>query len=446
MKILCINAGSSSLKFMIYDYDKRDTVASGVVERVGEQGSFIKFSAGNLKEKIEHYCPDHEEAVALAMDKMIDPTYGILKSMEEISAVGHRVVHGGNKVKHSVIIDRDIIKIFKSLYDLAPLHMPANVQGIQAAQAVLPNVKHMAIIDTAWHQTMPAHTFMYALPRKWYEKYGVRRYGFHGTSHLYVSKRAAVLLGKDPHDTNVIVLHIGNGASANAIKGGRSYDTSMGLTPLEGLIMGTRSGDFDPAINYLIMEKEGKTPDEMNSIVNKKAGLYGITGKYSDRRDIEDEAEKGNRACELAIEMESYRLRKYIGAYMAAIGKTDAIVFTAGVGERGPITREKALENLEHIGIILDKEKNNKLKNGNSEFEISTPDSPVKVFVIPTDEEIVFIEDVVALLEDKYKDPTEYIYPFQKADYVNLQRERGFKEDLKEKPYLKDIQVLPPKK
>lgn len=446
MIILCINAGSSSLKFLLYDYTTRESLATGAVERVGDEKSFIEFSSKNVdKVEFESYCPDHEEAIKIVMDTMVDEKYKILETMDQITAVGHRVVHGGNKIKYSVVIDREVIKIFKSLYDLAPLHMPANVMGIEAARAVLPNVHHMAIMDTAWHQTMPVHAFMYALPHEWYEEYGVRRYGFHGTSHLYVSRRAAVLLGKDHKDTSVVVMHIGNGASANAIKDGKSYDTSMGLTPLEGLIMGTRSGDFDPAINYLIMQKEGRTPEEMNSIVNKKGGHYGITGKYSDRRDLLAGAEKGDRRCQLAIEMESYRVKKYIGSYMAAMGGADAIVFTAGVGEMNAVVREKALEGLEFLGIKLDKEKNKICKCRNAEFEISTADSPVKVYVIPTDEEIVFIEDVYALTNGTYKDPSEYVYEFQKPGYVNEQRKKNFKKDVEKNPKLKEIQALPPK-
>lgn len=443
MIILSINSGSSSLKFMLYNYNTKETLTTGIVERVGLDNSFIEFSCAKGKYKIEHNCHCHEVAIMLMMKTMLNPEYGILTSMEQIKAVGHRVLHGGDKIKRSVVVNDDIIATFKSLYDLGPLHMPPNVTGIEAARNVLPNVPHMAIMDTAWHQTMPAHAYMYALPYEWYEKYGIRRYGFHGTSHLYVSKRTAVLLGKKPKDTNAVILHIGNGASACAIKGGKCYDTSMGLTPLEGLIMGTRAGDFDSAINYIVMDKEGYTPEEMNNIVNKKSGHLGITGKYSDRRDLIDNADRGDERCRLAVEMECYRLKKYIGSYMAAIGKTDAIVFTAGVGEMSPIIREKTLEGLEHLGIRLDKEKNRICRNRNGEFEISTADSPVKVYVIPTDEEIVFIEDVVALLNGSYKDPAEYVYPFQLKEYVNEQRAEGLKKDLEGKPELAGILAQP---
>ncbi len=442
--ILSINSGSSSLKFMLYSYNRHETVSTGIVERVGMDGSFIELTTTSKgKVKIEHHCENHEVAIELMIKTMTKPEYGILKSIDQIKAVGHRVLHGGDIVKHSVIITDEILEAFKGLVDLGPLHMPPNITGIEAAKAVLPNVPHMAIMDTAFHQTMPRHTYMYALPYEWYEKHKVRKYGFHGTSHLYVSKRTAVLLNKDLKDTNAVILHIGNGASACAIKNGVSYDTSMGLTPLEGLIMGTRSGDFDPAVIEYIIGKEKISPAQVNTILNKKSGHIGITGKYSDRRDIVDNAEKGDEKCKLALEMECYRLKKYIGAYIAGIGGADALVFTAGVGEMSPIIREKTLEGLECIGIKLDKEKNRICKNRNAEFEISTPDSKVKIFVIPTDEEIVFIEDVVALLHGTYQDHIDYVYSFQKKDYVNQQRKDAFEYDLKIKPQLKEIAVYP---
>jgi acetate kinase len=443
MKILSINSGSSSLKFMLYDYEKKETLTTGVVERVGIDGSFIEFSTAQGKVKVEHDCPDHEVAIKLMMKMMLAPEYGILKSMDDVSAVGHRVLHGGEIVTQSVLINDENIATFKKLYDLGPLHMPPNVTGIEAARAVLPNVPHMAIMDTAFHRTMPESSYMYAVPFEWYDKYAIRRYGFHGTSHLYVSRRASVLLGKEPKDTNVIVLHIGNGASACAIKNGKCFDTSMGLTPLEGLIMGTRSGDIDPAIIKFIAEKEGKTPADIDNILNKKSGLLGITGKYSDRRDVLSGAAEGDKKCTLAIEMEAYRLKKYIGAYIAALGGCDAVVFTAGVGEFNPVVREKAVAGLECFGIKLDKEKNSLSKTRNSETEINTADSRVKIFVIPTDEETVFVEDVVALLKGEYKDPSEYVYPFQRGDYVNHARADGFALECEKNPKLKFIQALP---
>jgi acetate kinase len=331
------------------------------------------------------------------------------------------------------------------LYGLAPLHNPPNVLGIEAAMDVLPNIPHVAIMDTAWHQTMPAHVYMYALPYEWYEKYGVRRYGFHGTSFLYVAKRAALLLGKDPFKTNLVCLHIGNGVSANAIKNGVSYDTSMGLTPLEGLVMGTRAGDHDAAIDLMVMEKEGIAPGKMNDILNKKSGVLGITGKYTDRRDIQVAAEAGDARAQLAVDVEAYRVKKYIGAYAAAIGGADAVVFTAGVGEMSDLIREKALEGLEFMGIKLDKAKNALAKTRNAETEISAADSKVKVFVIPTDEERVNIEDVIAILEGKYDEHTRFTYRFQSPAYENSQREQDFRKECEKKPGLKDIQIKPKK-
>jgi acetate kinase len=439
MKILSVNSGSSSLKFMLYDYEKKETLTTGIVERVGNEGSFIEFTTHEGKIKDVHQCPDHEVAIKLMMNKMTNSEYGIIKSMDEITAVGHRVLHGGDKITKSIIINDNIIGIFKSLYDLGPLHMPPNVTGIEAARSVLPNIPHMAIMDTAFHQTMPESSYMYALPFEWYEKYGVRRYGFHGTSHLYVSRRASVILGKKPSDTNVIVLHIGNGASACAIKNGKCFDTSMGLTPLEGLVMGTRSGDIDPAIIRFISEKEGITPAEIDNILNKKSGLLGITGKFSDRRDVLSGAMENDSKCKLAIEIETYRLKKYIGAYIAALGKCDAIIFTAGVGEFNPAIREKTIENLEFLGIKIDIKKNALSKTRNAETEISTSDSKIRIFVIPTDEETVFIEDVVALLKGTYKDPSDYVYPFQNPDYVNKQRAENLISEIEKNPAIKDI-------
>ncbi len=443
MKILSINSGSSSLKFMLFDYEKKETLTTGVVERVGIGGSFIEFSSKAGKVKEDHDCPNHEVATKLVINTMTNPKYDIIKSMDEVSAVGHRVLHGGDKIKKSVIIDDKILDVFKSLFDLGPLHMPANVIGIEAARAVLPQVPHMAIMDTAFHQTMPESSYMYAVPHEWFDKYAIRRYGFHGTSHLYVSRRASVLLGKDPKDTNVVVLHIGNGASACAIKNGKCFDTSMGLTPLEGLVMGTRSGDIDPAIMKFVCEKEGKTPAEMDNILNKKSGLLGITGKFSDRRDVLSGAQEGDKRCQLAIDMEAYRLKKYIGAYVAALGTCDAIIFTAGVGEFNATIRELAVEGLEGFGIKIDKEKNSLSRTRSTETLISAKDSKIKIFVIPTDEEIVFIEDVVALLKGTYKDPSEFEYPFQKKDYVNNQRVESLAAEVAKNPKLKDIIALP---
>lgn len=444
MKILCLNCGSSSAKYTLFDWDAKLPMASGVVERVGSEGSEITHEApGHEKVNVKRDCPTHKEAVQLIIDTLTHKEYGVIPDLSGISAVGHRILHGGKEFTKSVIIDDNVIAAFRSLFSIAPLHNPANVQGIEASRALMPCVPNMAIIDTAWHQTMPEHSFMYAVPREWYTKYAVRRYGFHGTSFLYVAKRASVLLHQDPLKTNLVICHIGNGASVCAVKDGVSYDTSMGFVPTEGLVMGTRTGDVDPSIPLYIMDKENLSSGDMTKIINKKSGILGITGKYSDRRDVEINAEKGDDLCRLAIDMECYRIKKYIGAYMAAIGRTDAIVFTAGVGEMGPIIREHALEGLEEFGIKLDSEKNKISKTRNAETLISAPDSKIKVFVIPTDEERVFVEDVAALLEGKYNIHTKFEYTFQKKDYVNKLREDSLKKQLLKKPELKKIIVRP---
>jgi acetate kinase len=447
MIILSLNCGSSSAKYRLYDYDKKETLATGIVERVTIGKSYIQQSGlGREPIKLDHECPTHREAIKLIIDTLLDPKIGVLDDLKKISAVGHRVVHGGEKFTKSVKITPETLETFKSLFGLAPLHNPPNVLGIEAALDVLPGIPHVAIMDTAWHQTMPPSSYMYALPYEWYEKYGVRRYGFHGTSFLYVAKRAALLLGKDTFDCNLVCLHIGNGVSANAIKKGVSFDTSMGLTPLEGLVMGTRAGDHDAAIDLMLMEKEGIAPGKMNDLLNKKSGLLGITGKYTDRRDVQKAAEEGDARAKLAIEVEAYRIKKYIGAYSAAIGGADAIVFTAGVGEMSDLIREKSLEGLEFLGIKLDKAKNALAKTRNAETEISAPDSKVRIFVIPTDEERVNIEDVIAILQGTYDEHTRFTYRFQSPEYVNSQREQDFAKECEAKPGLKAIQVKPKKR
>ncbi|MEF3279598.1 MAG: acetate kinase [Elusimicrobiota bacterium] len=440
MKILTINCGSSSLKFSVYDREKNCFISSGIVERIGFGGSFINYEPLNGEKLTFNYdVKNHKEAFNLVLNTLKNPQTGVIKEVEEIIACAHRVVHGGEKFTKSVIIDDNVIKTFKELYSLAPLHNPPNVMGIEAAMEILPDITHTAIMDTAWHQTMPKHSYLYALPYEWYEKYGIRRYGFHGTSFLYTAKRASVLLGKDPFKTNLIIAHIGNGASINAVKDGCSYDTSMGFTPLEGLVMGTRAGDHDPAIGLFVMQKENLTPKEMDNLLNKKSGVLGITGKYVDRRDIEIAAENGDERAKIAIEIESYRIKKYIGAYYASLGKVDAIVFTAGVGEMGPITRQKACEGLEELGIIIDKERNFISKTRNAETIISADNSKVKIFVIPTDEERVFVEDTIALLEGRYDVHTNFTYEFQSKDYKNPIREANIKKQIDKKPELKEV-------
>ncbi len=418
MDILALNCGSSSVKYQLFDWKRKEVIAKGMVERVTIGDSFIIHEVpGRETYREEYECPDHKTAVHLIVKILTDKTYGVVKDMSKISAVGHRVVHGGEKFTRSVLINDSVLDAIKEVQHLAPLHNPPNIAGIEAAQINLPNVPHIAIFDTAFHQTMPQYAYTYPVPHEWYEKHGVRRYGFHGTSHLYVSKRAAVLLGKDPKDCNIITMHIGNGVSHTAIKNGISVDTSMGLTPLEGAVMGTRCGDIDPAIPAFIMEREGLSPKEIDSILNKKSGIFGVTGEFTDRRDVIEAAEDGNERCLLALDIEAYRLKKYIGSYCAILGRLDAVVFTAGVGEMGWMIREKALENLEHMGIKLDKEKNRNTMTRKTETMISTADSPVRVFVIPTDEELVFTEDVVAILEETYTEHMKFKYSFAESTF-----------------------------
>jgi acetate kinase len=442
MIILSFNCGSSSVKYQLYNWDKKEIIAKGIVERVTVGDSFCVHEV-NHKEKItlKHNCPTHKEAIKLVMDTLTHPEYGAIENLSAISAIGHRVVHGGEKFSKSVIINQEVLKTFKDLAGLAPLHNPPNIMGIEAALELLPDIPHMAIMDTAWHQTMPPYVYTYAVPYEWYEKYGIRRYGFHGTSLLYVAKRAAVLLNKDPFTCNLISCHIGNGVSVNAVKNGLSYDTSMGFTPLEGAIMGTRAGDHDAALDFYIMQKEGYSPQEMDAILNKKSGILGITGKYVDRRDVVKAALEGDQRAQLALEMEAYRLKKYIGAYTAALGRVDALIFTAGVGEMSDIIRGKVLEGLDILGIKYDPQKNKIARTRNAELDISAADSPVKIFIIPTDEELVFVEDVVALLEGTYDIHTNFKYTFQDKDYKNLMREKAFEKECKEKPGLEKIKI-----
>jgi len=416
MDILALNCGSSSVKYQLYDWDNKKVIAKGVVERIGIGDSFIIHEVeGKDTLRNEYECHDHSTAISLIVKTITQGEGAVLESMDSISAVGHRVVHGGDKFASSVLITESVIKTIEDTQHLAPLHNPPNLAGIKAAQEVMPDVPHVAIFDTAFHQTMPAEAYIYPVPYEWYENYGVRRYGFHGTSHLYVSKRAAALMGKDATECNIITMHIGNGVSHTAIRNGLSVDTSMGLTPLEGAMMGTRCGDIDPAIPLFMQQQLDVDAKTMDNILNKKSGVLGITGKYTDRRDVLacDDKDVKHR-CTLATDVEGYRLRKYIGAYYAVLGRVDAIVFTAGVGENAGYIRQMALEGLENMGIVVDKEKNLGTFSKHGETEISTPESKVKVFVIPTNEELVFVEDVVAILNDTYKPHTEYPYSFLK--------------------------------
>ncbi len=425
--ILTINCGSSSLKYLLFNWDQKVCVASGMLERIGLSNSIIKQNNPGhepISRVVE--CPEHNTAIKLVMQMLTQGDSKVIDNVKDISAVGHRVVHGGEKFTKSVEIDGlngDVLNTLKEISPLAPLHNPANIIGIEASIPILPDIPHIAVIDTAFHQTMPKSNYLYAVPYYWYTKYGVRKYGFHGTSHLYVTKRAAVMLHKDCFNVNLITCHIGNGVSFTAIKNGLSYDHSMGFTPLEGLIMGTRSGDLDPAIIPFICNKEHITSKKVEQILNRESGLKGISGKYSDRRDLKEAADAGDERAQLAIDMEAYRIKKYIGSYLAVLGKTDAIVFTAGAGEMAPFLREKALTGLENLGIKLDLDKNQEATTHNHEFDISTQDSKVKILVIPTDEELVFVEDVVAIMENKYDTHTKFKYSFQDENYTNKERD-----------------------
>ncbi|MFA6845054.1 MAG: acetate kinase [Sphaerochaetaceae bacterium] len=446
MVILTLNCGSSSAKYQVYDWDNKDILAVGVVERIGLEYSTIEHNASGKKQYTARFSsPTHKEAIELIIKMLLDKEYGVIKNLDEIGAVGHRVLHGGELFKQSALVTDEVVEKLKTVIPLGPLHMPANIMGIEAARKAMPNIPQAIVVDTAWHQTMPPEAFMYAVPYEWYTKYNVRRYGFHGTSHLYCAKRAAVLLGKKNQDTNVIICHVGNGASVCAVKDGVCIDTSMGLTPLEGLVMGTRSGDLDPAILPYIMQNTGMSAKEMDTVLNKKSGLVGICG-MSDRRDVHTAAQAGNKLAQLGVDMECHRLRKYIGAYAALLGRVDAIVFTAGVGEMADHIRKGACKDLDFFGIKLDQRKNEICHCRNAEFCISTDDSPVKIFVIPTDEELVITEDAFALMKGTYNVHTKFHYTFEDSSYVNKGRARGLIENLKKHPELKEIIALPPKK
>jgi len=443
MVILTLNCGSSSAKYQVYDWTNKAVLAVGVVERIGLAYSTIEHKAVGKEEFHDKVsCPTHKEAIELVIKLLSDATYGVIKDVREISAVGHRVLHGGELFKKSALVTDEVVEQLKELIPLGPLHMPANIMGIEAARKVMPDVPHAIVMDTAWHQTMPPEAFMYAVPYEWYTTYNVRRYGFHGTSYVYTAKRAAVLLGKDPKDTNLIICHIGNGASICAVKNGICVDTSMGLTPLEGLVMGSRSGDLDPAILPYVMNRTGMTPKEMDTTLNKKSGLVGICG-MSDRRDVAKAASEGNERAKLAIGMECHRLRKYIGAYSALLGHVDAVVYTAGVGEMSPLIRELSTNGLDNMGIKLDSRKNTVAMCRNAELEINTEDSPVKIYVIPTDEELVMTEDAFALMNGTYDVHMNFHYSFQDKEYKNKAREAALLGNLEKHPELKAIIAYP---
>lgn len=397
MKILVLNCGSSSIKYALYDMDTKTVMTSGGAERVGLDGAFVKVKLTNGEKKtVMHDIPEHTEGVKFIFSLLVDPEIGVIKDLKEINAVGHRMVHGGEKFNKSVLLTDEVLKVFEECTDLAPLHNPANLKGVRAVQELMPGLPQVGVFDTAFHQTMPKEAFMYALPYDLYEKYGVRRYGFHGTSHRYVSQRVCEFLGVKPEGKKIITCHIGNGASIAAVKDGKCVDTSMGLTPLEGLIMGTRSGDVDGGALTFIEKKLGLDADGLSDLLNKKSGMLGITGVSSDMREIEAAFENGNERAKLAFDMYFYRIRKYIGAYAAAMNGCDIIVFTAGVGENQPSLREEVCKKLTYLGVEIDVEKNKNLRG--KEAIISTPESKVTVCVIPTDEELMIASDTMALL------------------------------------------------
>lgn len=398
MKVLVINCGSSSLKYQLIDMATEESLAQGLVERIGIEGSVLTQKVeGKDKYIVKEQMKDHKDAIRLVLAALVDENNGVIKSMDEISAVGHRVVHGGEKYKESVVINDEVKANIEECFKLAPLHNPANMIGIKACEELMPNTPMVAVFDTAFHGTMPEDAYIYALPYELYEKHGIRKYGFHGTSHKYVSQTCAEVMGRDIKDLKIITCHLGNGASLCAVKNGVSVDTSMGFTPLEGLAMGTRCGNIDPAIVTFLMKEEGLSVDEVNDLLNKKSGVLGISGISSDFRDIEDAAfNKDDRRAKLALKIFEYKIRTTIGAYAAAMGGVDAIVFTAGVGENGPETREKCLEGLEFLGVEIDREANNvrgKIR------EISKAGCKVKAFVIPTNEELVIARDTLELIK-----------------------------------------------
>lgn len=391
-KVIAINAGSSSLKFQLFNMPSEEVLTKGVVERIGFEDAIFNITVNGEKIKEVTSIPNHAVAVKMLLDKLIE--LGIIQSFDEIEGIGHRVVHGGEKFSDSVLITDETLKEIEDLSDLAPLHNPANVVGIKAFREVLPNVPAVAVFDTAFHQTMPEQSFLYSLPYEYYEKFGIRKYGFHGTSHKYVTQRAAELLGRPIEQLRLISCHLGNGASIAAVEGGKSIDTSMGFTPLAGVAMGTRSGNIDPALIPYIMQKTGKTAEEVIDILNKKSGMLGLTGFSSDLRDIEEAASKGDRRAELALEVFAGRIHKYIGSYAARMCGVDAIIFTAGIGENSDVVRAKVLRGLEFMGVYWDPALN---KVRGKEAFINYPHSPVKVLVIPTNEEVMIARDVMRL-------------------------------------------------
>ena len=391
MKVLVINCGSSSLKYQLFDMTDESVLCKGLVERIGIEGSKLTHKVNGEKLVVEEPMKDHTEAINHVFDALLDEKYGVIKSLDEVSAIGHRVLHGGDKLTESCVIDDKVKDKIREFIKFGPLHNPANLMGIEACEKLAPGKKNIAVFDTAFHQTMPAKTYMYAIPYEYYEDYRLRKFGFHGTSHRYITLRTQQLLGKD--DINIITVHLGNGSSIAAVKNGKCYDTSMGLTPLEGLLMGTRSGDLDPTVMTFLMNEKGYPADEMNQILNKKSGVLGVSGISSDFRDLEEEAEKGNDRAQLALDMFIERVKRYIGGYMAELGHVDAICFAGGIGENSSSMRKDILDTFEELGVKLDLEKN----NTREEALISADDSKVKVYVVPTNEELMIARDTLDL-------------------------------------------------
>lgn len=395
MKVLVINCGSSSLKYQLMDMRNEEVIAKGLAERIGIEGSVLKHQPmGSDKITIERPMPTHKEALQTLIDALLDKNYGVIKDMSEISAVGHRVVHAGEKFAYSVVLDDEVMKALKDCIEIAPLHNPPNIMGIEACKQIMPDVPMVGVFDTAFHQTMPKEAYIYALPYELYEKYRIRRYGFHGTSHKYVSERAAEMLGKPLEELKLITCHLGNGASVAAVKYGKSVETSMGFTPLEGLAMGTRSGDIDPAIIKYVSEKENMSVAQVDGMLNKKSGVLGISGVSSDFRDIEQAAEKGNARAQLALEVYVHKVKKYIGAYAAVMNGVDAVIFTAGLGENSVEMRKHICNDMSFLGIEVDDAKNNVR---GKETDVSKDGSKVKVLLIPTNEELMIARDTMKL-------------------------------------------------
>lgn len=400
MKVLVLNCGSSSIKYKLYDMNGKKELASGGIEKIGLPDSFLKFTLSDgSKQVITQEIKEHTAGIELILKTLTDAKYGAIKSLDQIDAVGHRVVHGGDKFCSSVVINQEVIDKIEECVDLAPLHNPANLKGIFAIQKILPKVPQVAVFDTSFHQTMPSYAYMYALSYDYYEKYGVRRYGFHGTSHRYVAKRGCEFLGLDLENSRIITAHIGNGGSITAIKNGKSIDTSMGMTPVEGLMMGSRSGSVDPGVLTYLMDKENLSTRQINDIINKKSGLVGVSGVSSDMRDIENAIEQGNERARLAMDMYFYYILKYVSGYIAVLGGVDAIIFTGGVGENQPIMRKYVCDSLAFLGVDFNNELNDRIKG--RETELTFPNSKVRVAVIPTNEELAIAIDTEELVEGK---------------------------------------------